>query len=82
VGNWIEFTDFLLVNKLSFDSTEMPRIVFDGYGGSANWKVYDSSFYQITPYAPVPEPSTYGALAVGGLTALAAYRRRQKRHAA
>jgi len=82
VGNWIEFTDFLLVNKLSFDSTEMPRIVFDGYGGSANWKVYDSSFYQITPYAPVPEPSTYGALAVGGLTAFAAYRRRQKRHAA
>lgn len=82
VGNWIEFTDFLLVNKLNFDSTDMPRIVFDGYGGSANWKEYDSSFYQIVPYAPVPEPSTYGVLAVGGLTAFAVHRRRQKRSAA
>ncbi len=82
VGNWIEFTDFLLVKKVNFDATDMPRIVFDGYGGNASWKDYDGSYYQIVPYAPVPEPGTYGALAVGGLTAFAAYRRRQKRLAA
>ena len=78
VGYWIEFTDFLLVKKVNFDATDMPRIVFDGYGGNASWKDYDGSYYQIVPYAPVPEPGTYGALAVGGLTAFALYRRRQK----
>ncbi len=82
IGSWIEFTDFLLVKKVNFDSTDMPRIVFDGYGGNASWKDYDGSYFQIVPYAPVPEPSTYGALAVGGLTAFAVYRRRQNRQAA
>lgn len=80
VTNWIEFTDFLLVKKTGLDTADLPRVVFDGYSGPAIWKNYDTDYYQIT--APIPEPSTYGALALGGLTAFAVYRRRQKRLAA
>jgi len=80
VTNWIEFTDFLLVKKTGLDTADLPRVVFDGYTGPAIWNNYDTDYYQIT--APIPEPSTYGALALGGLTAFAVYRRRQKRLAA
>ena len=80
VTNWIEFTDFLLLKKTGLDTADLPRVVFDGHTGPAIWKNYDADYYQIT--APIPEPSTYGALALGGLTAFAVYRRRQKRLAA
>ena len=75
ITNWVEFTDFLLVKKVNFDPTDLPRIVFDGYETTAGWKDYDSNYYQITP---VPEPATYGALALGSLTAFALYRRRRR----
>ena len=81
ITNWIEFTDFLLVAKTTFESEDLSRVVFDGYGGAASWKDYDSDYYQIVPYAPVPEPATFGAFACGALTAFAALRRRRRRHA-
>ena len=81
ITNWIEFTDFLLVAKTTFESEDLSRVVFDGYGGAASWKDYDSDYYQIVPYAPVPEPATFGAFACGTLTAFAALRRRRRRHA-
>ncbi len=79
VTNWIEFTDFLLVAKAAFDETQLPRIVFDGYSGTAQWQDYNSDYYQITP---VPEPAAFGLLACGGLTAFAALRRRAPRQGA
>jgi autotransporter-associated beta strand protein len=78
ITNWIEFTDFLLVDKTTFDSEDLSRVIFDGYGGEASWKSYDSDYYQIIPYSPVPEPASYGALAVGGLLGLATFRRRRR----
>lgn len=81
IKNWIEFTDFLLVKKTTFDSEDMARIVFDGYGGAASWKDYDSEYYQITPYSPVPEPAAYGVLALGSLGGFALWRRRRVRPA-
>ena len=80
ITNWTEFTDFFLVKKTGLDTTDLPRVVFDGHTGPAIWTNYDANYYQIT--APIPEPATYGALALGGLTAFAVYRRRQKRLAA
>ena len=78
IGNWIEFTDFLLVDKTTFDSSDLGRVVFDGYGGSASWKDYDSNFFQIVPYSPVPEPGSYGALLFGGILGLRLTRRRRR----
>ncbi|MBC8008679.1 MAG: autotransporter-associated beta strand repeat-containing protein [Burkholderiales bacterium] len=79
ITNWIEFTDFLLVAKDTFTSEDLGRVIFDGYGGSASWKDYDSDYYQIVPYAPVPEPAAYGALSLGGLAAFGLLRRRRRK---
>ena len=76
ITNWLEFTDFLLVEKATFDNTQLSRVVFEGYSGTANWQSYDSNYFQITP---VPEPSTYGLLGLGGLTVFAVFRRRRLR---
>ncbi len=76
ITNWLEFTDFLLVEKATFDNTQLSRVIFDGYPGTAKWQNYDSNYYQITP---VPEPATYGLLGLGGLTVFAVFRRRRVR---
>ncbi|MCX6937431.1 MAG: autotransporter-associated beta strand repeat-containing protein [Verrucomicrobia bacterium] len=76
ITNWLEFTDFLLVEKATFDDTQLSRVIFDGYPGTAKWQNYDSNYYQITP---VPEPATYGLLGLGGLTVFAVFRRRRVR---
>jgi autotransporter-associated beta strand protein len=75
ITNWIEFTDFFLVERATFDPTQLPRVVFDGYSSPASWQIYDSTYFQITP---VPEPATYGLLSLGTLAAFAATRRRRR----
>ena len=78
VTNWIEFTDFLLVKKATFDSDQLARVIFDGYGGAASWKSYDNDYFQIIPYAPVPEPASFGALLLGSVFAFRSTRRRRR----
>lgn len=78
IKNWIEFTDYLLVEKAAFDAIpaeNRPRIVFEGYTGTWSIAVYDGTYYQITP---VPEPAAYGALALGGLVTFVLTRRRRR----
>lgn len=75
IRNWIEFTDFLLVdNSIDLDSV-LPQIEFEGYGSYAQWTPYDSNWNQIRP---VPEPATYGAIFVGTLSGLLGLRRWRK----
>jgi autotransporter-associated beta strand protein len=75
ITNWLEFTDFLLVKKTTFDESQLARIIFDGYPGTAKWQNYDDDYYQI---APVPEPSAYGAIAFTLLGGFYATRRRRR----
>lgn len=73
IKNWVEFTDFFLVKS---DATiDFSRITFEGYGGQASWQDYSSGWKQITP---VPEPSTYGAIFIGGAVAFTLLRRRRQ----
>lgn len=76
VQNWANAADFFYTQGwtgASFDasgSAPMNQVVFSGYSASnTHWQSYD---HQITP---VPEPSAYGALLMGGLGAFAAWRR-------
>ncbi len=75
IKNWIEFTTFLLVKNTSTNVTpELGRIQFEGYGEAATWLPYDSTWSMI---APVPEPSTYGAILLAAGLGLVVYRRRR-----
>jgi autotransporter-associated beta strand protein len=78
ISSWIEFTDFLLVKKVGFDENAYSRVIFEGYGGAASWKSYDSDYYQIIPYSPVPEPATFGLLSLGALLGFTKLRRRPR----
>lgn len=80
IQNWADATDFFFTQNwagASFDTTganPMTQMVFSGFSANdTKWQSYDN---QITP---VPEPSTYGALMIGGLAAFAAWRRRRSR---
>lgn len=73
IKNWVEFTDFFLVKS---DATiDFSRIIFEGYGGQANWQDYSTGWKQITP---VPEPSSYGVIFIGGAVAFTLLRRRRQ----
>ncbi len=73
IKNWIEFTTFILVKNTSLNVTpELGRIQFEGYSEAAAWITYDSTWSMI---APVPEPSTYGAIFLAAGLGLVAYRR-------
>jgi autotransporter-associated beta strand protein len=80
IQNWTDATDFFYAQNwtgASFSvsgTAPMNQVVFSGFSGNdTKWQSYDR---QITP---VPEPSTYGALLIGGLAAVTALRRRLQR---
>ncbi len=78
IQNWASATDFFFTQNwagAAFDTSgvnPMNQVVFTGFSANdTKWRSYDN---QITP---VPEPSTYGAIMIGGLAAFAAWRRRR-----
>ena len=73
IKNWVEFTDFFLVQSTA--TIDFSRITFEGYGGQAQWQDYSTGWKQI---APIPEPSTYGAIFIGGAVAFHFLRRRRR----
>ena len=82
IRDWIDAADYFLVTKSGLDTTteqdNISRVIFDGYG-PAVWEDYSSDYYMITPHVrPVPEPATYGALALGGLLGFSLTRRRRR----
>ncbi len=76
IRNWVDFTDFLLVKNTANLSAVFSQIKFEGYGDTAYWESYDSTYSRITP---VPEPSTYGAILMGAGLAFFGYRRWKSR---
>jgi autotransporter-associated beta strand protein len=77
ITNWANAADFFYATSWTGavvdtrGSTPMNQVTFNGFtAANTQWQGYDS---QVTP---VPEPSAYGALLLGALTALFAWRRR------
>lgn len=77
IQNWANMSDFFFATNwtgATADTTgvsPMNQVTFTGFSASnTKWLGYDD---QITP---VPEPSTYGALLLGGLLVLFFWRRR------
>lgn len=75
VSNWMEFTDFILVETANFDPSQLPRVTFTGFNGTASWKTYDAIYTQVTP---VPETAAYAALASLLAVAGALHHRRRR----
>ena len=78
ITSWSNVVDFFYAQNWSGavidtrGAAPMNQVTFNGFTASATqWQGYDS---QVTP---VPEPATYGALLLGALTALFAWRRRR-----
>ena len=71
--NWSNAVDYFTAN-VDPGSPVLGDIVIDGNPG-ASWDPYDGT---ITPAAPVPEPSTYGAILVGASAAWLWWRRRRR----
>ena len=69
--NWSNSVDYFSANA-DPGSPVLGEIVIDGNPG-ASWNPSDGT---ITPTAPVPEPSTYGAMLIGGSLAWLLWRRR------
>jgi autotransporter-associated beta strand protein len=77
VTNWTNATDYFFATNWTGavvdtrGAAPMNQVTFNGFtAADTQWQGYDS---QVTP---VPEPGTYGALLVGGLSALTLWRRR------
>lgn len=73
VRNWTQSADYFFS---LFDPGEanLARVYFEAQDKSGAWNKYGDPF-EITP---VPEPSAYGALALGGLVGWVALRRRRR----
>ncbi|HEY0863149.1 MAG TPA: PEP-CTERM sorting domain-containing protein [Lacunisphaera sp.] len=86
IQNWTKASDYFFTTNWSgvtqdiFDNAgalPVSQVVFSGFGANqTGWDSYDD---QIRPN--VPEPSTYGALLLGALTGLFAWRRLMRRSA-
>lgn len=76
IVNWNDSMDSFFAN---YDpgSSSLAKVVFEGYG-DAVWDPFGGGGF-ITPGAPVPEPSTYGALLMTGLLGAIGTRRRRRR---
>ncbi len=81
ITNWAEATDFLYATtftgatKDTIDAAPMNQITFSGFESfPTDWQSSDN---RIRPR--VPEPSTYGALVLGGLLAFFGWRRWRSR---
>lgn len=77
--NWVNGSDFLYATNWTgatqdtVGAAPMNQVAFSGFSASATrWQSFDD---QITP---VPEPSAYGALLLGGLGTLLWWRRRRR----
>lgn len=83
ITNWNEATDHFFATNWNgavynaAGSAPMNQIAFTGYTSpnTTYWSSYDSQI------RPVPEPSTYGALLLGALTGVFAWRRLVRRAA-
>jgi len=83
VQNWANASDFFFATNWTGavpdtpNAAPMNQVAFDGFAASdTKWMPYGS--HEVTP---VPEPSTYGALLLGALTGLFAWRRLVRRPA-
>ncbi len=75
IAGWTDISDFFPVqnNPGPQGSTPTNQVVFSGFGGNdTRWQPYNSEL------TPVPEPSTYGALLLAGLTGFFGWRRYRK----
>ena len=79
VTNWTNAVDYFIANSSPGAQGTSPtnKVVFSGYvGNDTKWLPFNGgSNGQLTP---VPEPSTYGALFLGGAASLLAWRRRRR----
>lgn len=61
IRNWTEAADYFYAST-GPGAVVLGAITFEGDGSGSAWTTYDT---QITPFQPVPEPATYGALFMG-----------------
>jgi autotransporter-associated beta strand protein len=82
VNNWTDAVDYFLATASPGPQGAGPtnKVVFAGYvGNDTKWLPFGGGNGQLTP---VPEPSAYGALMLGGAAGLMLCRRRRRRAAA
>jgi len=76
IKNWIEYEDYFLVSRaLAPNAAALSRIWFEGWDPGAKLRNYNTSHWEIVPFA-APEPAIYSAiLSVVGI-GLVVWRRR------
>jgi autotransporter-associated beta strand protein len=94
VKNWTAETDFLFATRgFRLDDSEGTLAVYNatgsapenlvtfngGDGSDSAWLNYDYNGFQNRQIRPIPEPSAYGAIFLGGCLGLLGWRRRARR---